>query len=160
MKCLLKKVGVILCMAAAFAAPDACEDVDVLFHGPDPGRVDNPDDPGGEPAPDDGRTYIRFKNLDLYPVEVFADSLCTSLVAEVPAPGNSQAIQWKVPGETGFYIRYTLSISGLSFPYESSRAYTPARGDENKNYHYPHTGAYRAGAVCRTESDSYQRYVC
>jgi len=112
--------------AAALAVPDACEDVAVLFHGPDPGRVDNPP-PGG------GLTYIRFNNLDFNSVDVYAGpSRSGTPLASLAAMSQSEAIQW-TSGEHGFYLTYNLNIVGVDVsPYTCTYAYIYKRVDRNK----------------------------
>jgi fibronectin type 3 domain-containing protein len=63
-----------------------------------------------------GGTFIRFKNNDVFPVEVFSDSGRYSLLATLPAQGLSQDIPF-LEGDAGFYLTYRLNMGGVTIPY-------------------------------------------
>ncbi|GAB6393384.1 MAG: fibronectin type III domain-containing protein [Treponematales bacterium] len=95
------------------------------------------DSTGGEGGGDNGggttatSAFIKFKNLDLYPVEVYtASDRSGSPLASVPAQGESAAFAWNA-GEAGFYLKYAVSVGGVSFPYipSSAAGYLYARVD-------------------------------
>jgi hypothetical protein len=87
---------------------------------------------GGGETTEDG-TFVKFKNNEVFPVEVYSDSGRASFVASVPAEGESATVAWQ-PGEAGFYLKYTVNADGVSFPYVPPAAggYLYTRVDEGK----------------------------
>ncbi|GAB6392754.1 MAG: fibronectin type III domain protein [Treponematales bacterium] len=103
-------------------------------HGGDDDNGNGIDDGGGSGGgTTEGGTFVKFKNNEVFPVEVYSDSGRASLVVSVPAEGESASVAWQ-PGEADFYLKYTVNADGVSFPYVPPAAggYLYTRMDEGK----------------------------
>ncbi|MDR1786901.1 MAG: fibronectin type III domain-containing protein [Treponema sp.] len=79
----------------------------------------------------DADTFIKFNNLDIFTVDVYADSGRSSLLVSVPAQSETAALEW-TPGEASFYLKYHIRIGGADFPYipQGGAGYRYTRVDE------------------------------
>jgi hypothetical protein len=78
-------------------------------------------------------TFVKFKNNESFPVEVYSDSGRASLVVGLAAYEESAAIPWQ-SGDADFYLTYSVSIEEMEFSYNPPVAagYRLSRVDEGK----------------------------
>jgi fibronectin type 3 domain-containing protein len=104
-------------LAAGLVALGGCKhEVDTPEPKNEPIEVPEPDEPDEPDLPDPNKTYAAFKNLEVFPVEVYKDPDRTVLLAQVPPRETVRVETAPSIAGTAFYPRFYLTIEDVVIP--------------------------------------------
>ncbi|MDR2518017.1 MAG: hypothetical protein LBD13_01200 [Spirochaetaceae bacterium] len=100
---------------------------------------------GVEEEIDGGKTRVNFDNTGkVFPVSVYSDSLRTVKLADIAAGGTKRIETLPSMTGTAFYMTYTVTVEGISFPYYDGNSFVMARVDEGRTTRVPVPALERA----------------